>query len=116
MNGCLDVLNVGHGHLAFKFDRSDPDQEAKAKKVITDMLKRGYMLFVLSGGEQKRVRKFDPVHDEYILEEPEVIAEPPAEPVADRVGSSARRVGKHQAKRLPMRESKATAIAPTAGG
>src|SRR5688572_10358585 len=105
--GVLDVLNCGAGHLSFKFDKGDEEEIAKAKKVITDMLKRGYMIFVEVDGKQKRVRKFDPKQNEYILEEPDVIAEP--EPsVAPK--------GKTKERRLPMKSTRATAVGPSAGG
>lgn len=107
--GCLDVLNVGSGHLKFAFDKDDAAEVDKAKKVITDMLKRGYMIFVKDGGEQKRVRKFDAAHEEYILEEPEVIPEP--EPVV-----AERRRGRPSGRRVGMRGAHATGIGPTAGG
>jgi hypothetical protein len=113
MNGVLDVLNVGHGHLTFRFDKEDPAEVEKAKKVITDMLRRGYMLFVKVDGEQTRVREFDPATEEYILEEPDVLAEAatPAAEVEPR-----RRRGPKPGRRAAMRTSEATGIGPTAGG
>jgi hypothetical protein len=107
-NGFLDVLNVGAGHLTFKFDRSKEEEADKAKKVIADMLKRGYMIFVEKDGKQTRVRKFDAEHEEYILEEPDVIPEP--EPIAPVRKPKGRPPG------VPMRSAKATAIGPSAGG
>jgi hypothetical protein len=109
--GALDVLNVGHGHLKFKFDKANAEEVAKAKKVITDMLKRGYMIFVQIDGEQKRVRKFDREHEEYILEEPDDIPEPePITPPRPRIGDGRR------GRRVGMRNARATAIGPSAGG
>ena len=58
--GGLDVLNIGAGHLKFNFDKSRPEEVKKAKKVLNDMLKRGYMLFAKVDGEQVRLRSFDP--------------------------------------------------------
>lgn len=106
--GMLDVLNVGAGHLTFRFDKNDAEETGKARKVITDMLKRGYMIFVKVGGEQKRVRAFDAATDEYILEEPDVIPEPTSAAVEKK--TSLRR------GRVPMRRGHATAVGPTAGG
>jgi hypothetical protein len=112
ISGFLDVLNVGAGHLTFRFDRKDADEVEKAKKVIGDMLKRGYMLFVLVNGEQKRVRKFDLEHEEYILEEPDVLPAPAAEEIEP--AEPKRKPGRP--KGVPLRQAKATAIGPTAGG
>lgn len=107
--GFLDVLNVGSGHLTFKFDKDDAAEVEKAKKVITDMLKRGYMIFVKDGGEQVRVRQFDAEREEYILEEPDVIPEPEPEAIAPRRG-------RPPGKRVGMRGAQATGVGPTAGG
>ena len=120
--GVLDVLNCGAGHLTFRFDKNDPAEVEKAKKVITDMLRRGYMLFVKIEGEQKRVRQFDVEHEEYILEEPddveaEAVATAPAtkaEAAAEAPKRRGRPVG--SGKRVPMRQAQATGIGPTAGG
>lgn len=117
-NGMLDVLNVGTGHLTFRFDKGHEDEVEKAKKVIADMLKRGYMIFVKVDGEQKRVRAFDPLHEEYIVEEPEVIPEPEqiAAPAVPQRRGRGRPPGSKNAARVPMRRTVATGIGPTAGG
>lgn len=111
--GFLDVLNCGSGHLSFRFNRNQQDEVDKAKKVIADMLKRGYMIFVLVDGKQTRVRSFDAAHDEYILEEPDVIPEP--EPVV-RIKSEGKPSGRRPGRRAGIRDAKATAIGPSAGG
>ncbi len=112
----LDVLNVGSGHLQFRYDKSKPEETEKAKKVITDMLKRGYMIFAMVDGEQKRVREFDAEKEEYILEEPEIIPEPePIQAANDGAGASMpRRRGRP--RRVAMQSARATGIGPTAGG
>jgi hypothetical protein len=112
-DGFLDVLNCGAGHLTFKFNKGNPDETEKAKKVIGDMLKRGYMIFILKDKEQKRVRAFDAEHEEYILEEPDVI--PEAEPVAALKTIKGRKP-RGRPPGVPMRSAKATAIGPSAGG
>lgn len=113
MSGFLDVLNVGAGHLTFRFDGKGDEEKAKAKKVINDMLRRGYMIFVLVDGEQKRVQAFDDAHEEYILEEPD--DGPPEEVVPDAAASAPKR-GRPKGKRVALKQGKATGIGPTAGG
>jgi len=114
----LDVLNVSSGHLKFRFDKSKPDETEKAKKVITDMLKRGYMIFVLVDGEQKRVREFDAEKEEYILEEPEIIPEPePTPQIRTDAGDTPRRgPGRPRGRKVAMSAARATGIGPSAGG
>lgn len=104
--GQLDVLNCGTGHLSFKFDKNDAAEVEKARKVIQDMLRRGYMLFVEDGKEQKRVRKFDENTDEYILEEPD----PEVAKVLDQAAPPP------SGRRVPIRRGRATAVGPSAGG
>lgn len=113
--GFLDVLNVGAGHLTFRYDGSKGEEEkTKAKKVINDMLRRGYMIFVKVDGEQKRVRAFDEAHEEYILEEPD--DGPPEEEQVPDVAEPKRRRGRPPGRRVAMTAGQATGIGPTAGG
>lgn len=131
MNGQLDVLNCGYGHLQIKFDKGNEDDADKARRVIKDMLKRGYCLFVEIDGEFHKVKAFDPERDEYILKDPADIevpneqANPAAEGTTPATTAEAptdaqpiRRVGRPRgpSKRLSMRTHRATAIGPTAGG
>ena len=97
MSGVLDILNCGAGHLSFKFDKDNDAEVAKARKVITDMMQRGYSILVETAKGLRRVKRFDPKRDEYVIEEPQ----PPAKPAT---------------RRLPMRSTRATAVGRTAGG
>lgn len=104
--GSLEVLNCHLGHLEINFDKGDPDDAGRAKKVIADMMKRGYSLFVEVAGELKRVSKFDPENEAYIVMMPEDGAEKP------KLGK--KRVMKPRTYK--MREHKATGVGRTAGG
>ena len=63
----IDVLNTGYGDFELNFDPNKPDEVQKAKETITDMLKRGYAIFVKQGKETFRVRKFDADKNVYII-------------------------------------------------
>ena len=63
----IDVLNTGYGDFELRFDPDEPDEVQKAKETITDMLKRGYAIFVRQGQETLRVRKFDVNKNVYII-------------------------------------------------
>lgn len=100
MIGSLHVLNVSRGHLEIKFDGSDPDAVETARKAITDMLERNYLIVAKDeAGEEHKVEGFDPETNCYIVKE---IGEPPAKA--------------KKTKKLPMTETAATAVAPVAGG
>jgi hypothetical protein len=87
----LDVLNTGHGEFELCFDPNKPNEVQKAKETITDMLKRGYAIFVQKGEETFRVRKFDVNTSTYII-------------------------GSTPAEKIPMAETRAIAVGRSAGG
>jgi len=87
----IDVLNTGYGDFELRFDPNKPDEVQKAKETITDMLKRGYAIFVRQGKETFRVRKFDADKNVYII-------------------------GSTPAEEVPIVETRATAVGRSAGG
>jgi hypothetical protein len=87
----IDVLNTGFGDFELRFDPNKPDEVQKAKETITDMLKRGYAIFVRQGKETLRVRKFDVDKNVYII-------------------------GSTPAEEVPIAETRATAVGRSAGG
>jgi hypothetical protein len=87
----LDVLNTGYGDFELSFDPNKPDDVQKAKETITDMLKRGYAIFVQQGKETFRVRKFDADKNVYII-------------------------GSTPAEEIPIAETRAIAVGRSAGG
>lgn len=93
----LDVLNCGAGHLKFEFSKASPEEVEHAKKIITDMLERGYILFIEHDGKTSRVTEFDPEKEVYIIQE----------------GPKKKRGRK---KGVPMTKARATGVGRTAGG
>ncbi len=87
----IDVLNTGYGDFELRFDPDKPDEVEKAKQTITDMLKRGYAIFVHEGNQTRRVRKFDMDKNVYII-------------------------GSTPAEEVPIAETRATAVGRSAGG
>lgn len=70
MNGKLEILNVGTGDTKIEFDKDDPADVERAKRIIPDMLKRGYALFCEVNGQMERVESFDPKTSMYIVRLP----------------------------------------------
>lgn len=87
----IDVLNTGYGDFELSFDPNKPDEVQKAKETITDMLKRGYAIFVRQGKDYLRVRKFDADRNVYII-------------------------GSTPGEEVPIAETRATAVGRSAGG
>lgn len=69
--GCLEVLNVAAGDLKITFDKANPIETIRAKRIITDMLRRGYALVVEVERDGKvayeRAQSFDEKTGEYIV-------------------------------------------------
>src|SRR5207245_1360454 len=80
---------LGTAILKLTFDPNKPDEVQKAKETITDMLKRGYAIFVRQGKETLRVRKFDANKNVYIIGSTPAEEFPIAETRATAVGRSA---------------------------
>lgn len=103
---CVEVLNAAEGHLTIQVGK-DPKEHAQAKKVIEDMLKRGYAVFIEVGGTTQRVKEFHPDDEEYIIMD---VPEDKPAPSPKKAKKAAKK------RRVSMRKARATGIAPTAGG
>ena len=122
--GAIDVLNVGLGHLKLSYNAKDPIERDRAKRMIEQMFQRGYALFVeIKKGDFRRVERFDPKHDTYILgdvpagsEADVALAAPP--PELCRCGRPAGHRGPHlkDKRAVPATKARATAVGRTAGG
>jgi len=118
--GRLQVLNVGAGDTEFSFDPDKPEEVARSKLVIQQMLKAGYLLFVrLEDGTLKRVRRFDAKHDTYIIDDEKGVAEreDKAQAAEPQVYAGTPAKGKRKKTRaIPARRARAIGVARTSGG
>jgi hypothetical protein len=130
--GSLDVLSVGKGDLKLTWGDGD---EADAREVIEEMLRKGYSIFVETDVGPASVQRFSAERMEYVISEvipgnalPAGPPEPPALGPGESVGTEppappgkAGKPTKTPAKRtrerkVPVAGSKATAVGRTAGG
>jgi len=67
--GSVGVLNVGAGDTKLTFDKSNPIERARAARIVKDMLRRGYVLFIQidDGAKYQRVLEFNEEQCEYII-------------------------------------------------
>lgn len=133
--GSLSVLNCGSGDMKFSFSKDNPVEVDRARRVVEDMLRRGYVLFVQDDNRNlRRVSGFDPATDTYILTDVPGQADAPQPPAAATEGAAAcSRCGgecgkngrcyacnparrKSGGERVPAKEVNAIGFAPTAGG
>ena len=136
----LDCLSVGAGHLELRFSEKDVIEVERAKRIIQDMLKRGYALFVPVGdkGELQRVRRFIASTGTYIIADGPTIAPTPfgvpplggpgsatvpvaapGVPLGASTPPAVRNPRGRPPKRekiIPMTQTKATVIGRSAGG
>ena len=71
MMGSLNILNVGAGDVRLEFDKSNPQDLIRGKRIVKDMLRRGYALLieVERDGEKRfeRAKDFDEEHGVYLI-------------------------------------------------
>lgn len=129
MPGELSVLNCGKGDIRITLNPGDEIEAERAKRMINDMLRRGYILAIEVDGKLKKVDGFDDKTSEYIIVEGALYSgdssgvagcagkEPPGEQIAEPAAPKQRGRPKGSTKkRVPMSSVKATAIPPTGGG
>jgi hypothetical protein len=124
--GMLEVLSIGKGDLKLSIGGDDPEDIEKARQLITEMLKKGYSIFVETDKGPSRVKRFNPKRMTYIISEVVEDALPVADKRTDpRPGSPVKPdeiITSHRGRRrvtdvhVPIAGSRATAIGRTAGG
>lgn len=136
--GTLSCLNVSGGDITIEFDTADASEAIRAKRMITDMLRRGYALLIEVDGKFTRclefkedvgtyvVADFDPVIAEKedskddSLQTTTDVTETTADSVQDADTSTAPkkrgRPSKQKTAEIPMAKAKARAVAPSSGG
>jgi len=122
MAGSVGILNVGAGDTKLVFDNSNPDDVAKSAAIVKDMIRRGFVLLIEVGSNEKgpiyqRAHDFDPETAEYI------VAGPPVEPleldkpdVKNPASPPRRRSKAKETRRIHASKTNAVAVARTAGG
>lgn len=108
--GSLSILSINRGDLKFNFNKDDEEDVQKARKTIVDMLKRGYLIFVVVDGKEVKVTDFDPATDEYVIK---IDKRSKLWKDSNPQGATSKKVVE---KRVKAKKTKATAIAPSGGG
>lgn len=115
--GEVGILNVAAGDTKLVFDNKDPKETARAARIVKDMLRRGFALFIEVGRDEKgpiyrRAHDFDETTTEYI------VAGSPGdvEETHDEKPASTPRSRRERKTRVPAQSTNAVAVARTAGG
>ena len=94
----IGVLSVAKGDAKLVFSGDTPEDRAHAERTIEQMLRAGYTIFVETARGPRRVKRYNPKRQEYVLvDAPSPTASLPERPV-------------------PARGTRARAVAATAGG
>lgn len=142
-DGVLEILNVQGGDVKLTFDKNNIQDSIRAKRIVQDMIRRGYAIVVEVERRGKkayeRIKEFDAERGEYIvadfdsleaakvdarqsapIESPPVTLLPGKVPMCDcgkPLNHRGRCPGKaNHTRRLPMETTKATGIGRSAGG
>jgi len=69
--GCLEILNVQGGEVKISFDTKDAPEAIRARRVISEMIRSGFVLLVeVERNKEKRFERalsFDEAKGEYIV-------------------------------------------------
>ncbi len=120
--GSLAVLNCGAGDLRFSFDPGKPEEIERAKGVIADMLKRGYILMIEVNGKWRRAKGFDPARCEYLVadvdpgEDETEAAEKTSKEWPEKIVVQNLKKKRGRPKGVPAKGVRAISVAPTSGG
>jgi hypothetical protein len=136
--GSLSILNVYEGDVKITFDKDNPVETIRARRMILDLVRRGYALLIEVDGAYQRAIDFDEKVGEYIIADfdpsyivtPNYLAQPrqerpsseespnvSEEPSEEKeVEASAPALKKRGRRRIAMESTAAVAVARTAGG
>jgi hypothetical protein len=112
MNGTVAILSVGAGDTKLSFDPKNPKEVARSAKIVKDMIRRGFVLLIEVGRDEKgplyrRALDFDESAAEYIIAgDPDDV-----EPSREKKGRRGR-----PRTRIAASRTSALSVARTAGG
>jgi hypothetical protein len=129
----IGILNVGAGDTKLVFDKDNPMERARSGRIVADMLKRGYVLFIDTGGKNyQRVLQFredvceyviadmDPIvaerHDQEEGRSDESIRQTPSTARSEETGETPRRKAGRPRKSVPAESTTGVAVHRSAGG
>ncbi len=103
MAGTLEILNVGAGDVVITFDKTNPAEQIRAKRIIKDMLKRGYALLVkMEDGTHQITKSFDENAGEYIIADFDPDSEDEEEHSSGDSDPQIKRRGRPKTRRVSM--------------
>lgn len=100
----LETLSTIRGESSMYIEDEEPEKRAKLAKDVKDLLRKGHSVFLMiGGGLARRIKGYNPEKNEWVLQDK---GRPKQVPSARRVKD----------ERVSARGTKATSVAPMAGG
>lgn len=119
--GEMGILNVGAGDIKLSFNKDDMVERLRAARIVTDMIRRGYVLIIDTGdGKYQRVQEFKEDVCEYIIadgaEQAASVEEPLEEQKSATKDKAVKKGRKGKTRSIPAEKTHGVAVARTAGG
>lgn len=109
----LEIMSVVSGHSTMHIEDVEPKKRVELAKTVGTLLKGGHIVFLIQGEESRRIKGYDAETNEWIL-----LSTPHKKPKTgteqDVPATGKKRRGRPP--RISAEDTKATAIATTAGG
>lgn len=126
--GTLSILNVYEGDVKITFDTKDAAETIRARRMIQDLVRRGYALLIEVDGAYQRAIDFDEKVGEYIIADFDSSYRPKTQGEDEKNGEEESQEAKAETppkirsqrgrprKRIAMESTNAVAVARSAGG
>lgn len=117
--GVLEVLSIGHGDVKLTLDTGDPEDVERARRLVEEMLRKGYSIFVDTDDGPTKVKEFNPRRMTYsIVDVPgnELAAAPEPKALGPGAPPAKRSRKRASTREVPVAGSRATAVGRSAGG
>lgn len=125
--GTLSILNVYEGDVKITFDTDNAAEAIRARRIISDMIRRGYALLIEVEGAYQRAIDFDEKVGEYIIADFDPSYRPNTQSEGEENGKENPQETEEEApkirsqrgrprRRIPMESAEAVAVARSAGG
>jgi len=125
--GTLSILNVYEGDVKITFDTKDAAETIRARRMIQDLIRRGYALLIEVEGAYQRAIDFDEKVGEYVIadfdpsyrqksNEEEGEDEREEEKESEEAEAPPKIRSRRGRRRISMEATNAVAIARSAGG
>lgn len=114
--GSLSILNAGKGDIKITYNKGDLGETIRARRIVQDIIKRGYVLLVEIDGKYTRATKFDERANEFVIADFDPREGERNEPQKEESAQAPQKKRGRPAKRVRMESVDAVGIGRSSGG